>query len=452
MRSLSPLLVLLFSPWGWATPLSIEDYTELLKKNDTEIQRYIHQRMQTRFQADLNLPDSRWVLSLTNSHGIAIGQAPTTRRTDISLNKNFRSTGTEIEIGFNKNTLADRQEEIQSVQLRQSLLRNFFGQQNRVREEGLSQQNRVTLLQLAETYEDYMAEKLGQYLDFVLAWQNFKTAEQQLGEITNIWKEVRQRKQNNIALAVDIYRAEVEKIQFERNLIEAKQDLQRLRKLLMAQVTTTDKDFAPSKGVPLVNENILFEKEEQNFLSDGRSIKIHRSRISAAEKLKDATRRDLYPEAQLILGYNNDQSRRFSTIISREEKLVGVNFSYAFDSSQRGAQVAQAQFNLQQAELLSLSQRKRVTSLIDNLKDQITLQKQRVTLIEKQVRIAKKLLRGENQRFKKGRIDLETLINTQNSYHVVRYELAAQQVLLARHILNWKVLVDQLVSSELFEN
>ncbi len=437
---------------GAAKVLSVNDYTELLKKEDAEIQRYVHQRMQTRFQTDLALADSAWVLSLTNTHGIAIGNNPTTRRTDVGLLKNFRSTGTDIEVGYNTNTLADRQEEIQFLQLRQSLLRNFFGQRLRTQEEGLELQNQVTLWQVVETYEDYMAEKLGQYLDFVLAWQNYNTAEQQLREITSIWKEVKQRKRNNIALSVDLNRAEVQKIQYERNLLEAKQDMQRLRKLLLARIDTSVSAFEPSGEVPFINDTLVFSKERSEFLKKGRTIRIHQVRQQSVEKLKEATERRYYPEAQLILGYSQDQSQRFSTIINREEKVVGFNFTYEFDSSQRGAQVAQAQYNVHQTELQNLSERKQITTLIDNLKDQIVLQKQRVDLLKRQVAVSKKLVQGETGRFRKGRVDLETLITTQNSYHQARYDLLAQKVLLARHTLNWKVLLDQLVSSEIFKD
>ncbi len=185
MKYLLILLILLFfdSAFAGTQVLSLERYLELVKKEDLEIKRYVHQRFQARFQKNLSLPDSRWVLSLTNLHGISTTDQPTTRRTEASLGKNFRSTGTEIEASYNTNTLADRQEEIQSVQLRQSLLRNFFGQQVRAQEEGLDLRNQVTLWQLVETYEDYLAEKLGNYLDFVSEWQNHQTAEQQLKEI-----------------------------------------------------------------------------------------------------------------------------------------------------------------------------------------------------------------------------------------------------------------------------
>ncbi len=452
MKKILVVGILFINCVGWGKVMSLEEYGQLLTEKDSEIQRYIHQRMQTRFQTDLNMADSSWVFSLTNTHGIAIGQAPTTRRTDVSLGKNFRSTGTNIELGFNKNTLADRQEEVQSAQLRQSLLRNFFGQQNRTREAGLEKQNQVMLWQVVETYEDYVAEKMGQYLDFVLAWQNYQTAEQQLTEISSIWKEMQQRKRNNIALSVDLDRAEVEKIQYERNLLEAKQNLLRLRKLLVSRIDTDDVDFTPSEGVPLLGETLQFSLERAEFLKSGRTIQIHQARLESVSKLKDAANRSYYPEAQLILGYSQDQSSRFGTLVNREEKSVGFNLTYEFDSSQRGAQVAQAQYNLQQTELQNLSERKQVTTLIDNLRDQIILQKQRVDLIKRQVVVAKKLVKGETSRFRKGRVDLETLITTQNSYHQARYELATQQVLLARHTLNWKVLLDQLVSSEIFKN
>ncbi len=435
-----------------AEQITVKDYIELLRTKDTEVRRYVHQRMQARFQTDLNLADSAWVFSLTNTHGIAIGQQPTTRRTDVSLTKNIRTTGTDLELGFNKNTLADRQEEVQSIQLRQSLLRNFFGQQIRTQEKGLDLQNQVTLWQVVETYEDYFAEKLGQYLDFVLAWQNYQTATQQLKDIGSIWKEMQQRKRSNIALSVDMHRAEVEKIQYERNLLEAKQDMQRLQKLLMARIDGHSSNFQPGAEVPWVGEEIPFEEERREFLQSGRTMQIHKARIESAELFKDATKREYYPEAQLILGYNQDRSQRFATLINREEKVIGFNFTYQFDSSQRGAQVTQARYNLQQAELQNLSERKQVTTLIDNLRDQIVLQKQRVDLLKRQVRVAKKLIQGETRRFRKGRIDLETLINTQNSYHKARYDLTAQEVLLARHTLNWKVLVDRLVSSQVMDS
>ncbi len=442
------LLFFTFLPQSsWANTMTLDSYLESLKREDLELKRFVHQRVQTRFNKDLSLPNAGWLTQITHTYGIASGVAKSrTSETTASVTKNFRDTGTNLNLSYNENDLADRAEEVRSAQVAQSLIRNPLGLRTGQIEDRIKEENRVVFLQVLESYEDYVAEKIIQYLDLILAYENLKTAQSLYSDIQKLWKEVNKRKDNNIALGVDVDRATAQKLQFERAVLEAKISLQSLQKSLVAAFDRSKPiNFTPQKEIPFIKKDMDLS---QKPLEAQRTMEILAARETAASFEISQRKRDLYPEGEFILGYRHDESQRFSTIVNREETVFGLNFEYSFDNTLNEAQVDQAQYNKTQVEIERIRTKKELDALLSDLKQRIQIQNQRVKLLSRQQVVLKRLIGGEQGRFTRGRVDLETLINTQNTYAQVRFDLVAQKIELAKNIVRWKQNTDQLISEE----
>lgn len=131
--------------------------------------------------------------------------------------------------------------------------------------------------------------------------------------------------------------------------------------------------------------------------------------------------------------------------MNRRETSVGFNLTYEFDNTVDKARHEQSLFNMKLNKIENKSLLNSVKADVENLSEQIVVQKKRVSILEKQSKVTERLIKGEKKRFKRGLLNLRDLIITQNNYTQVQYDLIQQKVNLAKLIINWKQLEDTLI-------
>lgn len=448
MKFLTLLWISLLCPsLLFAEELRIDRYVEAVKRQDIQIKKFVQQRLQTRFNVDLNLPDQSWTLALTKEYGIATDDKENTSETSASLTKSAISTGTDLEISYETNDLADREESVKSVTVEQNLIQNAFGNQNRKLAEMLGEQNQIIRWQVVESYEDYLAQRIGDYLDFILAHENFKTAKGLLDDVKTLTREVRQRRSKSIAHQVDVDRALAETLEYQRKVLEAKVQVDSLRKSLLASLEDSNlpENFVPAGGVPFINNFNTFKDDLDRFWKDARTFQIYQSSQKAANLDIAVKEQELYPEGKLILGYSEDDSQRFSSRVNRGETIVGFNLSYSFDNSIDSARLEQSKYLKQQLQLQIQLDQGRLRAKLEDLESTIQTHRERVQLLEQQVKVLRRLVSGERNRFQRGGVSLKTLIDAQNKFTETQYNLTSQEVQLAKSIIEWKKITDTLV-------
>jgi outer membrane protein TolC len=453
MRMMKPLMILtllttpIFSP---ANEMNVESYINFLIENDVEIERLIQQKAQTRFSKDLRLPTRSWILSVSSTHGLPLQDSQgRTSELNVEMSKNFRRTGTNLLLRYNQNDLADRNEQIQALQVQQSLIQNSFGLQTRLLEDSIDSDNLVTNLSLIEAYEDYVAEKIGAFLDLIAAQKNLETSQELYKDFKEIFSEVKKRRSKSIAISVDVYRAEAELLQFERAVLEAQARIAEVKRRLFSGVDQKVQNLKKTKitnQIPYLDEKEIAADFNDEDLNQSRTGQIIKASANSAAKNQKAVKRNLLPELGLNLGLSEDESNRFSTTVNRTEASIGLNLNYEFDNSLAKAQYGEAVLNQKLVEKSNQSLKNNLAAQLKSLKERIELQKKRVKILEKQKSTGKKLIDEEKKRFKRGLLNLRDFITVQTAYTQRQYDLIEEKVNLSRLIVQWKQLTDKLIS------
>jgi len=440
-------LLLLSNFYLEAKELPLEDFITQFKKYDIQQEAILSELMRTRFNKDLNMPARQWLVEINAEYGLELNGGVQTSSKSASLSRNNRQSGTEINLEVQQNDQIGREEQVASLRIQQSLIQNSFGEQYRKRSKLLERQNTVINLQVSESYEDYLAERINQYLTFV---QNFKSVEsnRKLYNLSlKLESEIKLRKRKNIANQVDVDRVKIQVINRQKSVIGAEKELaltiQDLKDSLSAEAFF-NVSFEPPKKIPFIEKRISFD--ESKFWQESRTSKLLQNQSLVADDNILVQKRNLYPEARLLFGVSRDDSQRFNATANREEALVGINFSYSLDNSQAKAQLAQARLERVQATFAKKRAKKVIGNQISSLKQKIEIEHSQLKLLESQLLLARRLAKGEKSNFTKDRSSLRDVIDAQNTLANAELELINQKILLARSIVAWMRMTDSLKS------
>lgn len=445
------LLIIILLPIT-SQALNLNEYLLLVKTNDAEVEKILNQSMKLRFNKELSMPNKRILFSIKDEFGIQPDSDKTTSRLSAVASKEFSSTGTDINLSFTSNDLTDRKEQVQSLVIEQDLIRNSFGVQNRKLEEVLSRENEIIKLQTEESFEDYLLTQIFNYLEFQLAFVSYNTSKKLYNDSLQLQKEVLKRKSKSIADSVDVERVRLQVLDRKKALLDREQTLNSIKiqvKRSIAKLDHLNDKLTPSGTIPYINDKTNYDNQLQEFLSNGRSLKILKLSQTNTEQRVWIQNKDLLPEAKLLLGYSIDDSQRFTTQTNREETLVGLSLEFSLGDSVNKAEIKQAEFNKAQAKLQHKIQSEKLKSVLYDLKSQIQIHRQKMKVLEQKIASARKLVRGEMKRFKNGRSSLETIIESENILADTEFEVIAHKIQMAKAVAEWKSLTDSLLSEYL---
>ncbi len=424
---------------------SLEDFIELARKNDPNIQKIINQKLQIRFNKDLVLPNRQFLLTVENLYGLQVGGRTTSQLTG-TLTKEFHHTGTSLSVSQSKNIQTDREEDTLNLRLEQSLYKNAFGSQTRLLDKRLSQEDELLILQTAEAYEDYIAELSRKYLDLELLVLDRASAESIYKDALTIQKNIENKKRSGIAAQVEVDRIRLQALQKQTEVLKITSEIEAQIQELQSLLGIKELNLP----TPDPNKDLLIGKE-QKVPSPETLLQIRSMRILAFEKSIPELnltfeKNQSGPSLNLVLGQRYDQSTRFTTSTNRNETLLGFNFELPLGDSSQNANLERARYQLGQAEIDQVLSQRLLISNLTSLQQKILRQREIVSISGQKFELAKKVLAGEKVRYQNGRVDLETLVQSQNALSEHQLDSHSQRTTLNKLALEWLQLTDQLVS------
>ena len=421
--------------------MSFASFIELVKKNDPNLAGIMAEKERTAFLTDLGLPAKQLLLQASSEYGISSQDNQNTNRNNVVASKNFIETGTEISVGYTKNDLADREEEVFEVRLRQSLLRNMFGRYTKIQKSALEDEASSLALQTLDAYENYLADLGSLYLDYARAWLNTRLAQTILGETRSLLENVQKMKQNNIASQTDVERAKLQVALRKEDLVSLETELASLE----ARVAAASNIDGPVPRPDLNSFQVFLPRAKTAGvkLENLRVYKIAALNKESAGKRQVLAQKLDTPALSLVAGYNVDESSRFGTAVNREEKIVGLNFTMPFGNSRNKALLKEASLEKLKSEIAQTGTKRLAKQTFETLRAQLKKARETLELNREKVALSKKVWQGELERYNYGNLPLDRLIEAKNAFSLYRYQLRASSAAYYKLALRWMDFADK---------
>lgn len=441
------IILLVFSSSLNATAkkkLSANEFITLATKFDASAESIVSEKMRLRFMVEQGLPTSQTLLTVQQEYGLSTTGAGTTSILSAGISKNIITSGTQLSLTRTMTDRPDREEEVTELRVEQSLWRNSLGSTNLEREKGLIAERDALELQVAESYEDYIYERLSEYIDLQRAMLERETSKRQLDQAIALEKNVLERQRQSIASNADVARAKVQTLNRREALLLNQSEFDNLSARLAAYTGEKAEAYVEPVNFDLSNRvaDILNGKVEY---TPERLLRLVELREQAAEATLSYQKDELRPEANLLLGYNIDDSDRFSSRVNREEAVVGITVEVPFGDSAGKANRDSAILDLTQARLTAREQRLELTLSLASSKRELARLNQMLDIAKQKVRFTDTIVTEEQKRYRLGKISLEALIEAQDDQAAAQVSLLESKAELNRAILDWLRLNDQLL-------
>lgn len=426
--------------------IKLEDFLKRVKSSDPQMQSIIADRLKMKYLTDLNLPSRQILLRVQNEYGFTRDQEPT-KVLSATLSKPILESGTVVSISKTMTERPDRSEDVTQMRIEQSLYKNAFGSEVRERIENLEEQKSVVELQVIEAYEDYMANAMTKYLDLTLAYLSYQTSQRLRKESETLLGNVQKKLQQNIASGTDFKRAKLQKAQRSENELQSKINMESLSSGILAILGEPQNSILLPETVLNIEERLTnADIDMERFLRVSRSKLIYDKQENINKKNLELVRENLRPAANLLVGFNIDNSTRFATTINREEGVIGINVDIPFDSSVVNAQIKEASYILLKSKLEKKTFENAIRESIVLIKNRIIRQRELLKISKEKRDLASDIVKEQTRRYQVGRVTLESLIEDRNNEAQSEFTYLTELINLNKLIVQWLALTDQLVS------
>lgn len=423
--------------------LSFVEFLQLAQENDPNLSLILADRERVKFLADLELPASQLLLQAQSEYGVGVTVDTNTNRNSATLTKNFRSSGTSVRVGYTNDDLATGTSEVTEFSLEQALFKNLFGKYTRLQESAIKKEAASLAMQVVDTYESYLRDLGTLYLDYAQAWHNVDLAKRILNETIGLRDNVVKMRKNNIASTTDVDRANLQVSLAKEDLVQLQSRLGELAAQLKTSANIKDATILPD--LESFNELLPRVSLEGIKYEELRVAKIAEYERSAAEKRLKLADTLNSPSLNLVAGYNIDKSSRFGTLVNREERVLGLQLEMPFGNSRNNALLKEASLERTKSEIRQYGQRRASMQNFEITKLQLERAKEVLDINQSKVSLSEKVYQGDLQRYQYGKMTLDRLIETKNTYSRHRYELFTSSASYFKRALNWLDLSDRLV-------
>src|SRR5690606_5552669 len=238
-------------------------------------------------------------------YGLSTTGAGTTSVLSAGISKNIITSGTQLSLSRTMTDRPDREEEVTELRVEQSLWRNSLGSTNREREKGLIAQRDALELKVAESFEDYVNQRLSEYIDLQRAMLQRETSQRQLDQAIALEKNVLERQRQSIASKADVARAKVQTLNRRESLLLNQSEFDSLSARLAAYTGEKGEAYLEPMSFDLSNRVSSILNGKVNYAPE-RLLRLVELREQAAEVTVNYQKDELRPEANLLLGYNID--------------------------------------------------------------------------------------------------------------------------------------------------
>ena len=437
------ILSFLFCQRICAEVITLNDYLQLLKKNDPDFKVLKINDDINKYYIENNLNSSLFTIELDKEIGRGTNDSETDSLTT-TLSQTLLSTGSELSLSNTISNESDREEEIIEFRLEQSLFKNFLGKMYSLERDKITINKSINDLDNEERLEEFFVNKIKLYVNFADAAQEMIIAKELVDETKNLEKYVRSKLKNNAANKTDLKRIQLQVILREEDYLKKQAHFESMRVSVGSFIGLEALDFFPEKNIVI---NDFFPAHNISFdHTRFREYQIANKKIEALQLDKTLSIRELYPELNLILGYDIDRSTRFSTKVDTEETVIGLNFSMSFGDSSNKASKEIASLKLIQSEGVKKVLKRRLELGFRDHQQQMSKIKKRLELSNKKVQLAKDILDDDTRRYRTGKINLDKIIELNNNFVQYKLDYNINRTEFNKSYIDWLNFNDVLLS------
>ena len=435
-----------FSPI-YAKELNMPEFIGLLQKHDPGYKSIFADEKAAEYIVEKGLPNSQLLLSLEQENGYTSRQGNTSDFTT-TLSKEFVSTGTTVSASYNKSKQIGTNVNLTRLRVEQSVLNNSFGRDVRLQKSALEMEKDFTLMQVQENYEDYLEENLTTYLEFRRAFQNMNLSKKIYDEAKKLQDNVKKRFGSSVATNTDMARGELLVLERQETYLDASRSFIEMKKIIHTLTGNSLTDALPNKDSKLIEILEGLMAKSKNVIGDETRLFLIAQKTESVRDIEyRLSKRTNNPTLNVVAGFNRDESERYNATANRNEAVIGVKLDIPLFDEQQKATAASLGVEKYKAEMIKRKALITFRNEVADLKDKIDTLKMRVTIGRKKIKVTQTILEQEQRRYKIGRIDLETLIDTVNNFANSRIDLNTNEVEYAKSMIQWLSLNDQLVST-----
>lgn len=443
---INTLLILTISNSTYAkeATLSISKYIDLLKKNDPQFEMIINDNLKKDYHIDKGLPSRELLLSASAEYGFALDDSANTNQTAVSISKNFIESGTSLSLSRSQNNLSDREETISKVELEQKIYNDGLGSNTRKKKSLLESEVQIIDLQIKESYEDYIKERLEAYFDLGRLFTELKSSKEIYKEAKKLYDQVLAKKKKSVATDTDLKRAKLQMLVREDELLESETAYNKTVRTLSAyigqQVTKDIPEFEfdfhkKMKSIPRTRED----------LESLRSFKIKDTNLQNSKLSLDIEKNNGGISASIIAGASMDDSKRYTTTIKNEEMLIGLRIDIPFGDTAQNALEKEANYNYIKSRLEKQNYISEILSELAGLEIEIANKQKKLKLAKEKAELSESIVSEDTKRYENGRMDLEELITSRNNRATYKKAYISEQMTYNKLIIEYLAATDSLI-------
>lgn len=438
------LLIISNSVYAQKPTLTISKYIDLLKKNDPQFEMIINDNLKKDYHVDKGLPSRELLLSATTEYGFALDDSANTNQTTVSLSKDFIESGTSLSLSRSQNNLSDREETITKVELEQKIFNDGLGSNTRMKKSLLESEVQVIDLQIKESYEDYVKERLGAYFDLGRLFTELRSSKEIFEEAKKLYGQVLAKRKKSVATDTDLKRAKLQMLVREDELLESETAYHKTIQTLSAYIGEEISKEVPEFEFDF-HKKMKKTPRTREELEGLRSFKIKDTSLQNSKVSLEIEKNNGGISASIIAGASMDDSKRYATTVKNEEMLIGLRVDIPFGDTTQNALEKEANYNYIKARLEKQNYISEMLSELAGLELEIANKQKKLKLAKEKAELSESIVNEDTKRYENGRMDLEELITSRNNRATYKKAYISEQMAYNKLVIEYLAATDGLI-------
>lgn len=426
----------------------INQFLKLSYENDPEIKRILNDKKSLQFFVDQGITGNEILLTAKTETGFVSDQDQNNSSVQAGISKQFITTGTEVAVTHSEtfNNLEDGTST--SVSIEQSLLRDSFGSSTRLKIDSLEAEKEVKELESVEELEQYLLSILNKYLLYKKSYIILSLAEAQVKEAKKIHKNLVEKYKLKVATLADLNRGELLLVDREENLVLKKNEKDQYESELTSIAGASALKLLSKKEFDLLLEKLIGFYENNKGAVDKEKIRsyiIAKKNLDISQYTIDVLNDESSASLSLVVGFNREDTTRFSVNNSQDEAVVGFNLSIPFGDTQADANHSAAKVNKLSHYYKQKNTDRNFENSLDKLQASLATQSSKLKLNTRKVKLTRSLLNEEMKKYSIGQLSLEELIEIKYDLFNLENENAEIKTDYIYGLFNWLSETDNLI-------
>ena len=426
--------------------MSLDFFVETICQKDPHFQQILIEQLSLQYDQILALPVKDIVIGLQSELGINLKGEPA-HNIDIQLDKLFPMEGQYSRLNLRNHNSSN------SIRFEYGaeIARNAFGKVNRFLSSITGFETEVAKYQITEAYEDYLSRQINTYYDWVASYEKLKAAKNSTDEAQQFLENVVRKKRSHIAYQVDVDKAEIQLLSKKDILLEARRDYLEVDALIRNSLDIeANSAIAPDSANWRIQRELEFEQSTEKFFQESRTFTIQQTLMKKDSLQVQLDAHNLMPSAQLYLSLDVDDLP--DDPLGNTTLSAGFQVNFPYERSREKARLQVSKINRLKREVTMQNIMKDLRVSLQNLQQNISVQKEMITLKKKQLDLAQSIYKAESKDYLYGRTEINDLIQALNTIQNVKFDLIRQQIQMDILKVEWLRLTDQLVTPKLKES